>query len=344
MSAVHFAATFATQDRWGVLVAAYLFLGGLGAALIALSLFSHRYFQAGRAITLWGTLSGEAFLGFGSALLLVDLLHPVRVWEILLPWNVLFLPWSWIAWGTQFIIWAMVFGLLYAWPLLLDEPWFRKLPVAGPWLRKWFDLPLIRLIGDRATRLRTPIAWVAILNGVGTAVYTGLLLRSFPAAALWANDLVPPLFTVSAFSTALAYQLLVLYAVLRQHGAMARWYERLDLILIAVEIVLIFSILFIILPGSLSGQASLSILWHSWGWIVGFLGIGLILPFVMESKGTFMGWQRSAPVILTACMVLLGGFLLRHYFLSSGVYVFPWGNAGHDGVLGAGIYHVLTSH
>ncbi|MDR3390377.1 MAG: polysulfide reductase NrfD [Sulfuriferula sp.] len=344
MNTIHMVTSLTTQDRWGVLVAAYLFLGGLGAALIAVSLLSDRYFHADRRLTLWGTLSGEALLGFGSALLLVDLLHPIRVWEILLPWNVLFEPTSWIAWGTQFIVWAMVFGLLYIWPLLLEEPWFRKLPVIGSWLEMWFELPLIRFVGRMVTRFRTPIAWVAILCGAGTAVYTGLLLRSFPAAALWANSLVPPLFTVSAFSTALAYLLLVLYGVLHLHGTLARWYERLDLMLIGVEIVLISTILFYILPGSASGKASLGLLWHSWGWIVGFLGVGLILPFLLEIKGVFSGWKRSAPMLVTACMVLMGGFLLRHYFLASGVYVFPWGNAQHAGVLGAGILNVLTAN
>lgn len=76
MNSVHFATSLIVQDRWATLVAAYLFLGGLGAALIALSLFSHLYFRANRAVTLWGTLAGEAFLGVGSALLLIDLLHP----------------------------------------------------------------------------------------------------------------------------------------------------------------------------------------------------------------------------------------------------------------------------
>jgi formate-dependent nitrite reductase membrane component NrfD len=344
MNSVHFATDLIVQDRWALLVATYLFLGGLGAALIVLSLFSHLYCHAGRAVTLWGALAGEAFLSIGSLLLLIDLLHPVNAWRILMPWNPLLLPSSWIAWGTQFIIWAMLAGLFYIWPLLLKEPSLRRLPGVGTWINFCFELKLSKLADAWAQRLRVPTAWLAILCGVGTALYTGLLLRSFPGAALWANDLVPPLFTVSAFSTALAFQLLVLHAVLHQHGTLAHWYERLDMFLIAAEIALIFTILLVILPDSLSGQASLHILWHSWGWIVGFLIVGLALPFILEVKGTFNSWHGSAPVILSACMVLVGGFLLRSYFLSSGVYVFPWGNAGHDGVLGAGIYHVLTSY
>lgn len=344
MSTVQFATSLATQDRWGVLVAAYLFLGGMGAALIATSVLAHRYFSADRAITLWGVLSGEAFLGVGSALLLLDLLHPMRVWEILLPWNQFVQHTSWIAWGTQFIIWAMVAGLLYIWPLMLDEPWFRRLPVLGGLLEAWFNLALIRQIGRLTQALRTPLAWLAILCGLGTALYTGLLLRSFPAAALWANALVPPLFTVSAFSTALAWLLLVMYGVLKQHGSMARVLERLDVLLIAVEIVLVAGILFGVLPHSLSGKASYALLMNNAGWLAGFLGLGLLLPFALELKGVLAGWKQGAPVMLASVLVLMGGFLLRHYFLASGVYVFPWGNTGHAGLVQAGIYHLLTVH
>jgi formate-dependent nitrite reductase membrane component NrfD len=238
----------------------------------------------------------------------------------------------------------MVLGLLYAWPLLLEEAWFRRLPVIGPWLSAWFDLPLIRWVGRWAQRLRFPIAWLTTFCGLGTAVYTGLLLRSFPAAALWSNDLVPPLFTVSAFSTALAFQLLVFYAVLRQHGPLARAYERLDLLLIGAEILLIVLIMAVVLPRSLSGRGSLHILMHSWGWLGGFLLLGLLLPFLLEIRGVLKARHSPAPVLLSAVLVLLGGVLLRHYFLASGVYVFPWGNAAHDGLLGAGIQHVLTHH
>jgi formate-dependent nitrite reductase membrane component NrfD len=56
---------------------------------------------------------------------------------------------------------------------------------------------------------------------MGTVFYTGLLLQSFPAVALWHNPGVPLLFIVSAFSTAMAFLLLVLYLAVKReedHG------------------------------------------------------------------------------------------------------------------------------
>ncbi len=344
MNTLHFATSLATQDRWGILVAAYLFLGGMGAAMIAISMIIHQYFRADRVLTLWGTLSGEAMLGVGSALLLVDLLHPTRVWEILLPWNPIHVPTSWIAWGTQFIVWAMVCGLLYIWPLVLEEPTLRRIPLVGPLVDRWFNIPIIELIGGIAVLFSPILAWIAIACGVGTAMYTGILISSFPGATLWHNVLVPPLFTVSAFSTALAWLLLVQHAVLHRHDGFGKAFERVDMVLIGIEILLVAGLLFVILPSNISGQATLHILWHSAGWVIGFLGLGLLIPFLMEIKGVSSGWKSGFPVALTAVLVLMGGFLLRQYFLSSGVYAFQWANADHQSLINAGIYRILTVH
>ena len=35
------------------------------------------------------------------------------------------------------------------------------------------------------------------------------------------------------------------------------------------------------------------------------------------------GWRAGAPVVLSSVFVLMGGYLLRHYFLIAGVYAYP---------------------
>ncbi|MBA1332922.1 polysulfide reductase, partial [Candidatus Endoriftia persephone str. Guaymas] len=70
---------------------------------------------------------------------------------------------------------------------------------------------LVKKIAELSSRFRKVVGWMATINGVGVAVYTGLLLQSFPAVALWHNPGVPLLFTVSAFSTAMAFLLLIMY-------------------------------------------------------------------------------------------------------------------------------------
>ncbi|MEJ2630987.1 MAG: polysulfide reductase NrfD [Acidihalobacter sp.] len=323
---LHLLGTVTTQNRWAGLVIWYLFLGGLGAALVAISIFSHRYYKASARLTLWGVISGEVGLAVGSLLLLFHLLDPSHAWRVLLPWNVFLNPTAWITWGTQFLIWAMVFGLLYIWPILRE-------PKAGGREHR---------VAEICRRFAGPLAWLTIVMSIAVAVYTGLLLRSFPAVALWHNPVIPMLFTVSALSTGLAYLLLVQYAVLREHGPLARAYERFDILLIVIEMILIGFLLYGVLPGSGSGRASAELLMGNMGWVVGFLVLGLLVPLLLEIKGSLRAWNSPAPVMLAAVLVLIGGYLLRHYFLTAGVYYFPWTNAHHLGVLGSDVVtHVL---
>ena len=330
---VHLVVTTATQDRWAALVIWYLFLGGLGAGLTAISVLSHRYFKASTALTLWGVFAGEAAMAIGSILLLFHLLNPLHVWRVLVPWNIFLNPSAWITWGTQFLVWAMVFAILYVWPLLYRAEALRRIPV----LNWWFGIGIVRWSAEVCERFAALLAWLTIVLSLAVAVYTGLLLRSFPAVSLWHNPIVPALFTVSALSTALAFLLLVQYAVLRDHGRLAHAYERADMILIAIEMGLIAWLLYGFLPATGSGRASYALLMGDMGWVVGFLIFGLAVPFLVELVGSLRSWHSPMPVLAAAVLVLIGGFLLRHYFLQYGVYDFPWGNASHLGVLGSDV-------
>jgi formate-dependent nitrite reductase membrane component NrfD len=231
-------------------------------------------------------------------------------------------PTAWIAWGTQFILWMMVWGVLYALPYACATPLFRKIPLVP----KLLDMPLVvRLCGIISSH-RKVVGWLAVVNGVGVAVYTGLLLQSFPAVALWNNPGVPLLFTVSAFSTALALLLLLMYTVIHDHAdeGIRVLYERIDLILISAELVILFSFYHYLKSGPESAVQSWELLWNDFGWVVGFIGFGLIVPFFLELKGVISGWVSRVPIVAASLLVLTGGYLLRHYFMYAGVYAYPW--------------------
>ncbi len=162
--------------------------------------------------------------------------------------------------------------------------------------------------------------------GSAIAVYTGLVLQSFPAVALWANPGVPLLFTVSAFSTAMAFLLLIMYTVIKDAADehIRVLYERIDLVLISAELVIIFSFFFYLQRGSESAMRSWELLFNDFGWLIGFIGFGLIVPFFLELRGVVKGWTSHVPIIAASIFVLTGGYLLRHYFMYAGVYAYPW--------------------
>jgi polysulfide reductase chain C len=314
--------TYTTQNIWTWWIAAYLFFGGMGAATLSVSFLVDMFCRPHPKLVMWGALSGVAMLLISSSVLFGHLLHHTAVIYVLNPLVLFQQPTAWIAWGTQFILWMMVWGLVYALPYMRQTASLTGLPLVGKLLQSKFSAK----VSDLSVRYHFVIGWLATINGVGTAVYTGLLLQSFPAVALWHNPGVPLLFTVSAFSTAFAYLLLLLHTVIpdENDNDLRTRFERMDLILIAAELVILFSFFNYTLSGSESGYRSAQLLWGDMGWLVGFIGFGLIVPFVLELRNHLRGTIGHFSTITSASLVLMGGYLLRHYFMYAGVYAFPW--------------------
>ncbi len=314
--------TYATQEIWTWWLAIYLYFGGLGAATLAVTFLTDMYLKPDRGLVIWGAGAGVILLALGSMMLFGHLLDKLAVIHVLSPLVLFKKPDAWIAWGTQFIIWMMVWGVLYALPYVRETEFARQVPV----IRNLIDRSFVIGIANLVKRFRRSVGWLAVINGVGVAVYTGLLLQSFPAVALWHNPAVPLLFTISAFSTAMAFLILLMYTLLKDQADehVRVLYERIDLVLIAAELVVLFSLYQYLKNGSESAVRSLELLWNDYGWVVGFIGFGLIVPFLLELKGVIRGWGGRLPILTASVLVLMGGYLLRHYFMYAGVYAYPW--------------------
>jgi len=311
---------YSTQEIWTWWIAVYLFLGGLGGALVAVSCLTNMYIKEHKSLVIWGNISALIMLSAGSFMLFMHLLHHLAVINVLNPMVLVNKPDAWISWGTQFIVWMMVWSFLYTLPYMIESKWWRNIPVIG-WL-----LGLFGWLGNISLQLHGLIGWLAVINGVGTVLYTGLLLQSFPAVALWHNPGVPLLFIVSALSTSMAFLLIVLYVFIarEEDDELKVLFERTDVTLIGIEILIIFVFFHFTTYGLESARYTANILWGDMGWIIGFVGFGLLVPFLIELKGVAHGWKTGAPVVLAAILVLSGGYLLRHYFMYAGVYERPY--------------------
>jgi polysulfide reductase chain C len=314
--------TYQTQEHWTWWFALYLYFGGMGAAILVVSFLTDMYIKPYPRLVLWGALSGIIMLNLGSMMLFGHLLHHMAVIYVLNPLVVFHKPDAWIAWGTQFIVWMMVWGFLYAIPHIKDTKIAHRLPL----MEKVWNLSIVMWLTDCCGRYTKFIGWLATINGIGVAVYTGLLLQSFPAVALWHNPGVPLLFTVSAFSTAFAFLLIVLnvFNHREEDHDLRHFYERLDLMLISTELVILFSFYHYMESGSESATHSWPLLWGNMNWIVGFIGFGLLVPFVLELRGVLKGWATRVPIVTASLLVLMGGYMLRYFFMYGGVYAYPW--------------------
>nr|VFJ98100.1 MAG: Formate-dependent nitrite reductase, membrane component NrfD [Candidatus Kentron sp. H]VFJ98275.1 MAG: Formate-dependent nitrite reductase, membrane component NrfD [Candidatus Kentron sp. H]VFK03419.1 MAG: Formate-dependent nitrite reductase, membrane component NrfD [Candidatus Kentron sp. H] len=315
--------SYVTQNWWTWWFAIYLFFGGMGAAVMAVAFLTDMYLKRHPNLVIWGMIASIIMLSLGSGMLFLHLLDHIAVVHVLNPLVLLNKPDAWIAWGTQFITWMMIWGVLYPLPYLIESRFFLGIPLVGSILR-WSFVAKVSAICERYHKL---LGWLAAINGIGVAVYTGLLLQSFPPVPLWHNPGVPVLFTISAFSTALAFLLVLLNVFFKdpEDHEIHVFYERTDLILIAAELVVIFSFFQYLQVGEESASsASFELLFTDLGWLIGFIGFGLIVPFILELKGVIKGWSSHIPIVTASILVMVGGYLLRHYFMYAGVYSHPW--------------------
>ncbi|MCK5720602.1 MAG: hypothetical protein KAH84_11750 [Thiomargarita sp.] len=69
------------------------------------------------------------------------------------------------------------------------------------------------------------------------------------------------------------------------------------MILIVVELLIVFLFFQYTTYGQELARDSATILWNDMGWLVGFIGFGLIVPFLIEFRGVTKGWNNAVPIV-----------------------------------------------
>jgi len=300
--------SYVQQDTWGWMIAAYLFLGGLGGAVGAIGIGVDRFFQRRRRLGIFSALSGFAFLTVGSALLLADLLQPLKAVYFFLN------PRSWIFWGILSISGFMVASLLYVVPYIKSWPLVNRVAPSLSFLDHW----------QQWTGL------AAVILGFAVTVYTGFLISTVPAIAFWHTAGLPVLFTFSAFSTGCAYLMLALWTIRRGQEPLIAALERADAALIVGELIVLGAYFNTAACCPAGAFHSLQYLLSNVGFLIGFLALGLIVPLAGELYSILIGDHLTGhgasvyllPVLST--LILIGGYLLRQYILIAGMYTYPW--------------------
>jgi len=297
------------QKEWNEIIAIYLYLAGMGAGS----------FVMGTLINWMGVKSNPAFhpsfnlfgypLDFSSLPILwgpimVAIGAPFLILDLGIKWRFMYAclnpRTSWVARGFIILSTFIVLGLV----LLIKS----VLPVG--WLY------------PESTLWRIPEI-IALAFALGTALYTGILLKATKSVPLWNTYSLPLLFLVSALSTgSMAIILSTLGTGFFPHDAQA-----LKLLMHAVQIFVVIEgiVLYLYLSErrrvSEQGMDSVRLLIHGekkfvfWG--VDVL-LGLILPFVLLSVAVFT--HGNVLLIFSSGLTLLGGgFFLRLGVLHAGI-------------------------
>lgn len=290
-----------SELSWGILLAAYLFVGGLagGAYMIGatLDVLGKRKYQV---LSKSGTYLSLVSILVGLVLLILDLGRPMSALNAYVNF-----PTSIMSVGTWIITGFAVVSLL------TSILWFFN--------------------GNKLVRKLLGI--VGFLFGGSTAAYTGLLLSFARGRVFWLQPFLPWLFIISGILTGLAMTILMVPII---GWFMPRFFEefqglveskrkefseilltshKYSDILAIIELALIIIILGVG-GGGLLTMGNISILFFI------YLIFGLLAPLGISYLSHRMDNKSFGIIlpasILSSVLILIGGFLLRYIILTAG--------------------------
>jgi polysulfide reductase chain C len=272
------------QVEWRWLIAAYLFLAGVGGGAYLAGVIAD--FAGGEDWTLVsriGVFLGVPCVLLGTLFLLADLGKPFNAWRVWMKPGT-----SWIARGTIIIVLFMVCAAI--------QTAFWIGPFSG------------------IENAHGPIAVLGAVFAFLTVIYTGLLLGYSQPISLWRTALLPVLFFVSAVSTG------VMAIVLIGHffevaGTQLALLANIDAGILVFEMFILIVFLYNAyrtIESRFSAKRILAGAVAPAFWL-GVVVCGLLVPFFLELVS-----GESIAAGLAAVLGLFGGLCLRYSVLAGG--------------------------
>jgi formate-dependent nitrite reductase membrane component NrfD len=275
------------QIEWRWLIAAYLFLAGVGGgAYLTGVIADFAYGPDWAIVSKIGVFLGVPCVLLGTFFLLADLGKPINSWRVWMKPGT-----SWIARGTIIIVLFMIFAAI--------QTVFWIWPFPGS-----------------IENARGAIAVLGAIFGFLTVIYTGLLLGYSQPIALWRTALLPVLFFVSAVSTGI--MAIVLVGRIGNFGIPEEQIARLariDALILVFEMFVLIVFLYNAYRTIESRFSAKRILAGGVApafWF-GVVACGLVIPFFLELFGS-----EGIAAGLATVLGLFGGLCLRYSILAGG--------------------------
>lgn len=299
---------------WDWPIAIYLFLVGISAGLVILSILLRRYHpQEGTSRS--RIMRTTLFIAPSSIILglVILIFHLARPWTF---WKLMF-HYSFTSVMSMGVMLFQVYTLVLAiWLALifrsevaaLQQRWLPKLTLIPNLLARF--LPFLR-----------PIETLMMVLAVLLGAYTGFLLSALKSYPMLNNPLLPALFLFSGVSSGIAVALLAFVFGPKGdlHSKEMHFLHRVETPVVWLEIFLLaafFIGLWLGDDGKL--RALLAALGGGfWAWLfwLGVVGVGLCLPLLLK----VLGWGKAqGHILLIGGSSLCGVLLLRYFILYAG--------------------------
>ncbi len=285
---------------WGWEIAFYLFAGGLAAGLLFFAALSYlRGKEKDHPATVkWAPMIAPVMLILGLGALFIDLHHKLYFWRLYTTIR-LQSPMSWGAWTLMVVTpVSMIWSATY----------IREVFPTWDWRFKWIYKLEAFFISHRKE-----LAWIMVFYSVILGIYTGILLSAFNARPLWNTSILGPLFLASGLSAGAAVIVGFSKTELER-----RYFSRLDLIIIGVELFFIIH-MFMGFLASTEVQIEAAQLFLGGSYTLPFwifvVFIGMIVPALLEYL-ELRG--QKIPVIIPVSLILFGNIMLRFIIVFAG--------------------------
>ncbi|WP_405078291.1 cytochrome c nitrite reductase subunit NrfD [Pectobacterium carotovorum] len=309
-SAFHFASLV-----WDWPIAIYLFLVGISAGLVTLSVLLRRYHpeQATADSTLMRTtlILAPCTIILGLLILVFHLTRPWTFWKLMFHYSFTSVM------SVGVMLFQVYMAALAVWLVNIFSE--QVIVLQQRWLPKLVMLP--KVLGWLAP-MQKSLDIVMLLLAVMLGAYTGFLLSALKTYPLLNNPILPALFLFSGVSSGAAVALIAMACRYRRnpHSEEAHFVHRVETPVVWLEIFLLFAFFIGLALGDDGKQRALVVavgggFWAVWFWL-GVVGIGLILPLLLKS---WANRQHSPYGVLAVCgMSLVGVLLLRFFILYAG--------------------------
>jgi formate-dependent nitrite reductase membrane component NrfD len=299
-----------SELTWGIILAAYLFLGGLaGGAYIVGALADLFKKEKYKALSKSGVLASLFCIIIGLVLLILDL--------------------------KRFKVAPLV---------ILNA--YRRLPASimtvGTWIITMFTLvslvTVVLFYLDGWSLVRKIVEIFGVILGLATAAYTGILLSFARGVPFWHSGFLPWLFVMSGLLTGLAIAVLLIpiaaefmpkafgdfksmWNATLEYAGMVEYTDRYAQVLIVIETAVML-LYFATTPstGIVWGGSGISLVFYT------YILLALLIPLAI----TYYNLKLSAAgrhkimiymTLLATVLALVGGFLLRYVVLIGGQMV-----------------------
>ncbi|HHV63692.1 MAG TPA: polysulfide reductase NrfD [Peptococcaceae bacterium] len=273
------------EEGWGWMLAVDFFFAGMGGAMLLIAgVLDLLPGEAGTSLL--GNICGPLFISLGACFLILELGRPFQAWRVFMN------PKAILTIGAWTMTLAIGFGFIYASFGLDVFPWSK-------------------MVG-----LRKLCAVICIITGLIVATYPGILLGRHKSRPFWNGPGMMVLFLLSSLVTGGAAHLLSAYLFTSSLAGNIAGLNLTVALLLAFQFLVWLVYLWVKISGTTTREAVAARRWLNGEFAApfkyGFLLAGTLVPFIL------LFFEQRGLTMVAACLVLIGGFIMRNLVVSSG--------------------------